>query len=347
MLKDFATLQALLRDEEFDANVVLKDIEDVLYVNASRMHRRLDRDLILELRSVYFEDIWTMDRPVEEPLRFIHSHAKRVIYASTPRHVSLDSLPPVFVATTRTENPCDILAPVLGTALHQKIKDTYEELVGPITYTQAAAIAATQSYLGQMIAGAMFKRMGQGVTGYEPTIIADEDEEVSCLNLSTREKEVLIGVICAKLGKKWAPPAYVLMGDTFVLALFSFLGSAFAPEQEGYFRNVFLSSRVYCHLTKLYRERGKESAERACGKRFGLRRRDVQNRFGHIVRLLKRYDAFTATYCRQLWTDAVHAGIVSRDRKRLRAASEKSQQVSGSEGEARSPDGEHSGEPSD
>ena len=329
MKPDFNSLFQFLAGKPYDPAEILKCVEKIVYWNAHVLRRKLDKETVVEVCSAYLCDIMEAAKPVHDPTRYAHAHAKRCIYAVFKKEASLDVMPQVASPqeTMSTESleglsvdpmmevsqNVDFITPVREARIHPKIKETYCRLVGGLSYEDALSVSVEHNPLGFLVSSALFRKMCYD-KGYDLGSRSDEDV-TSSLGFTSQEEETLLALMMARVQQKWVVPAYILMGSNFFVAMYSFWGEKLFPTKRNSFRSLFRCVQIYCYLDRAYKTVDHEYANKTCAKKFSMRVRDIRVKYSQAKQILKRYDGYVDFYCNQLVRAGKRFGLVAAKKK--------------------------------
>jgi hypothetical protein len=318
MKNDFSSIFNFLSGKPYNAEIILIGIEDLILWNAYLIHQKLDKETVVEVCSAFLADIMEVPKPVNDPVYYAHSHAKRCIYAAFKKEVSLESLAPIAAPTSDpTSAPSfeevpeanlnmlveiphnvDFISPIKESKIDQRIRILYCSLVGSLSYEEAVKLSEQKSALGYLVSASLFRSMTQD-KGYDLGSRVDEDF-YNVLGMTACEEEVLIALMMARVRQKWVVPAYILMGSNFFVSMYSFWGEVLFPSREESFRSLFRYAQVYCYLDRSYKVVDSKFAEKSCAKKYGMRIRDVRNRYLQTKKILRMSSDYVTAYLKQL-----------------------------------------------
>jgi len=299
----YGVIQRFLEGQSVPPNMLLKEVDSLIYATAKRLHRRFTVDVIKELRSMYVHDLYATERPVPEPEQFMYARAKRVVYSVRTDTIPLETVAHTLTSFQHDNEKDDFLLPVMHSAVHPEFIDTYKQIVETLDKDALVQLSSSNTLLGNVCLSALFGNMGTNFTHRYKKVERYIRQPGSSINLTLREEEVLLGAMCVKIEKKWALPEYILMKDGFFLSLFTFMGPALAPGLKYYFKNIYHSVKVYCAMEGYMRSYDEEQAVKLAGRRFAFRQRDIRNRYTRIGRILRKYDRWNQSCCRQIRKD--------------------------------------------
>lgn len=277
----------------FNYELLMKDIEYLLYATAKRMRRRLDHDQVMELASTFFADMWEKKDQLPLGEEYCYGFAKRLVYSviDTLRE-EVEVTQKVITCSDSEEFTDEFKVAVQYLPVHRMIKDFYISIVDQVSQDTLANIAKSKTFLGNVLQASFLRKLGsQGGFAVEPSGML-QSEFGGAINLSLREEEVLLGCTLVKYRQFWVLPQYILNRESLFICLLSFSDSLLGRGTENYFKNLFLSVRVFCEFEKMKERYEEPDVVRELSLKFSLRFRDVKNRYDRIARLMGKYDEY-------------------------------------------------------
>lgn len=273
--------------------LLMKDIEYLLYGTAKRMRRRLDRDQVTELAATFFADMWEKRGVLPLGEDYCYGFAKRLVYSviDTMRE-EVEMTQKMISFSDIDEYSDEFKVAVKYLPIHRRIKDYYISIVDQIPQETLMNIAKSDTFLGGVLLAAFIRKLGNT----ERFIVSDcgrlQSEYGGAICLTQREEEVLLGCTLVKYRRNWVLPQYILMREGLFISLLSYADSLLGRGTKSYFKNLFLSVRVFSEYERLIVEQEEPDVIRDLSLKFTLRFRDVKNRYDRIVRLMGKYDEY-------------------------------------------------------
>lgn len=295
---------ALLRGEKPDMTEVYKECEVV--IRSVAQGRKLHNEDLMDLRSDLL--VALMDKkPEGDPHSYLMRTAKNLVRSvSYVNMVSMEECDELEGGreVSRTYNLDHVACVINNSSIHPDIKRSFLDVAQEMPEDSLLTATRGSTVLGAMIAASRFSKIGTVFGNVSQHLRSGLSPLPDGLGHTSREQEVLLGVILAKIAKKSTIPMVVLMGDDmFLLSLYLHLGQHCFGIKK-FLENIHVAVRVHCYKEKLLSRVSEALAVKICSRRFRLRQRDIITKCKHVERLLGRYDTFCKTWAKQFARDA-------------------------------------------
>lgn len=304
----YDTLVSFLKGGQVDPAALIKSTEYSIFSAARHLHRRLTKDVVGELTSVFLTELYSLKLPIKEEAYFyIYSKTKRLVYSCSNNNKVL-SLEEDFCVPEDTSQDTrvtreDLIVPIMDSFLHPSLKNYIISIINANDMAHILEHGSTNTLLGSIIMSALFCKMGRFHAEYRSCNTVEETLPGIDVCFRRRDAEVLFACAVLKISKKWTIPAVILMREAFFLTLLTFLSQPFSKGFKSYFKNIFLSVRVYCFIEAL-KTTSEDDYVYMASKRFGLRIRDIETRRKRIERALLNYDDYVSGCISQIKSES-------------------------------------------
>jgi hypothetical protein len=185
-----------------------------------------------------------------------------------------------------------------NTYLHDDFKKVYFSIVENTEVDSLYELAESRTFLGNVLLSFLMRRSGNFFSKTK-----EEPEVRGIFDLTKDEEYIFLACFLIKLPKNWIIPAYINWGANLFSASLSFLGHILTPGLEKYFRNLFFSVKIYCHIEKMLAGHDIDTALRETSRKYDIRLRDIVRRYEKIKRILLKYDTVVENYILQMRND--------------------------------------------
>lgn len=300
-MADREFLRFINNDENINYDAVLVEVKNMSFVSASRIGRVVDEEDVKEISSCFLTFLWEEKCkghfPMQEEVAF--AKLKRFIYdlCSAGRTVGgfdekIES--DALSYTTKKEFPKELfLSEFENLHLPSKIKTAYQDIVDQADPDTLLELSEKNNFLGNLLVAFLMRPHGR----FKSESIEDD---YSLFKIKGVEEEIYLACLVVKLGKFWPYCSFVLWGQNLFTSVASFMGPVLVPNYEKYFKNLFLSVKVFTTIESFKSSYDEVDAMRETSWRLSIRMRDVIRRYEKVKRILGKYDQITEFYATEL-----------------------------------------------
>jgi hypothetical protein len=287
-----------------DFEKVLEELKLLIYYTAKNKGKKLNSDQADEAVGQFIADLLSLNRPIINGFGYCLSHAVRLVYWVTDTRVGQVPLDEEVSLISAVDPSWEISDDFTSDFLN--IFDSY--LIHPelIQYFKSLK-SYNPDFLLHLVKSDNFLGVLLKVAYLRYKYMLPMSRVVDVGNLNTREEEVLFGCVLTKINKNWTLSQYILMREIFLISLMTFVDPLITSGDSLYkksnkskiLKNLLLSVKVYCYYEKNCGELGPEGTIKACGHRFNMCVRFVQQRINRVEKMLGRYDRIVVQRIRQ------------------------------------------------
>jgi hypothetical protein len=300
MSKEF--LKFIQGSDEIIWDKFLQELKNMTFSSASRIGRTVCEDDVDEISSMFFTYLWENKdkRPMSEEECF--SKLKRYVYEICSPGRTISGLDEKIESDSMTYHPKKEVSKRIFTegiekvSLHPKIREEYLRIVDLCDPANLFELCEKRSFLGQLLLSVLLKK-------HEVDEEEIEFSEKNLFNIKKCDEEVYLACLVVKFGRFWPICAYTLWGSSLFSSMASFMGPILIPGYERYFRNLFLSIRVFLEVERYKVNLDESDALREASWRLGIRMRDIIRRYEKVKRIISKYNSISESYAQQLVDD--------------------------------------------
>lgn len=300
-MADREFLRFISNQENINYEKVLSEIKNIAFVSSSRIGRVVDEEDVKEISSCFIAYLWEEkckgNFPMDEEAAF--AKLKRFIYdlCSTGRVVSgfdekIES--DLLSYTPKKEISKDVfLSEIEKINIPKKIKDVYSNIVENTDYETLIELSEKDNFLGNLLVSFLMRPHGK-------VKYLDDDESYNLFKIKEKDEELYLACLVVKVGKPWPYCSFVLWGQNLFSGLLSFMGNVLIPSYKKYFRNLFLSIKIFMSIESYKNSCDEFDAIKKTSRRFSIRVRDVVYKYNKIKRILLKYEQISDFYALEL-----------------------------------------------
>jgi hypothetical protein len=300
MSKEF--LRFIQGSDDIAWDSFLQELKNMSFSSASRIGRTVCEGDVDEISSMFSIYLWENrdKRPLSEEECF--SKLKRFVYEICAPGRIVSGLDERIECDSTTYHPkkevskCIFTEGLEKVSIHPRIKEEYLRIVDICDPANLFELCERQSFLGQLLLSILLKK-------HEVDVAEIESTAKNLYNIKECDDSVYLACLVVKFGKPWPICAYTLWGSTLFSSMASFMGPILVPGHEKYFRNLFLSIRVFLEVERYKKSLDESEALRETSWRLGIRMRDVIRRYDKIKRIISKYNLISESYAQQLMED--------------------------------------------
>lgn len=306
MASEKELLRFVLGGENINHDLVLKEINSMVYVSSRRLYRIVDKNDVDEISSLLFTHLWEIRDTFPLTEEDVFSFLKKLIYKECSLTKEINGFDMSFdsVFENKEDSPDDFntevedkevfLTDFENVYLPKSLKIAYKNIVLETEKGILYAIAETDTFLGHLLLAFLMR----GETSQQNFL-----ESKNMFSVAKRTEEVLVACFSLKLMKKWFLPAYVVYGSALFISSISFLGPVLVSPFEKYFKNLFFSVKIFCDAERYDHQYDLEEALRTLSRKYSIRMRDIRRRQDKVKRMLEKYNALSDVYSSTLHSD--------------------------------------------
>jgi hypothetical protein len=293
--------------QEIDFAKVLSEINKMTSVSARRIGRIVSKSDVDDISSCLFTFLWENKAKFPMTEEEVFAKLKRLVYRDCSLTKEISGFDESFDSVFEKKLSVDInslenlekiaeskeafLKGIDTLLLPEKLVTEYKKIIAETDVADIYEISETDTFLGHIILSFLMRSSAKDVGSF--------------FGLTSKEEETMLMCFSVKLAKTWLIPTYILWGQSVFLAMISFLSLVFVNPFEKYFKNLFLSVRIFCEVDKYLKENTLEESLRILSKKYSIRMRGIQKRYIKVQGMIKKFKEISDLYVDYLREDLI------------------------------------------